>query len=137
MPGGRSTAAWLPVRGDHGGLVIEQAQFARILFHIADHSGLHVQTNDPAPGGHGPYYGRPGVLQEEADDASLEQRLEDLSEKVERLEEEAREEAELRCCGESRPIEAEFGEGFALVSEDEEFELRFHILSQSGYHRCP
>lgn len=35
--------------------------------------------------------------------------------------------------GEPRKLEAEFGEGFALVSEDEEFELRIHILNQVDY----
>jgi phosphate-selective porin OprO/OprP len=34
---------------------------------------------------------------------------------------------------ESIKMEVEFGEGFALVSEDEEFELRFHILNQVDY----
>ena len=34
---------------------------------------------------------------------------------------------------EPRKIEAEFGDGFALVSEDEEFELRMHILNQVDY----
>ncbi len=35
--------------------------------------------------------------------------------------------------GESRKIEAEFGDGFSLVSEDEEFELKFHVLNQVDY----
>ncbi len=35
--------------------------------------------------------------------------------------------------GEPRKIEAEFGDGFSLVSEDEEFELTFHILNQVDY----
>ena len=35
--------------------------------------------------------------------------------------------------GEPRKIEAKFGEGFSLVSEDEEFELTFHILNQVDY----
>ncbi len=37
------------------------------------------------------------------------------------------------CPGQPRPIEAEFGDGFALLSSDEEFELRFHILNQVDY----
>lgn len=35
--------------------------------------------------------------------------------------------------GQSQRIEAEFGDGFALVSSDEEYELRFHILNQVDY----
>lgn len=35
--------------------------------------------------------------------------------------------------GEPRKIEAEFGDGFTLVSEDEEYELKFHILNQVDY----
>lgn len=35
--------------------------------------------------------------------------------------------------GEGRKLEARFGEGFSLVSEDEEFELTFHILNQVDY----
>lgn len=42
-------------------------------------------------------------------------------------------EVEFRLPGEQRKIEAEFGDGFSLVSEDEEFELRFHILNQVDY----
>ena len=30
-------------------------------------------------------------------------------------------------------MEAEFGDGFGLVSEDEEFELTFHVLNQVDY----
>jgi len=35
--------------------------------------------------------------------------------------------------GEPRKLEARFGEGFSLASEDEEFELTFHILNQVDY----
>ena len=34
---------------------------------------------------------------------------------------------------EPRKLEARFGEGFSLVSEDEEFELTFHLLNQVDY----
>lgn len=47
--------------------------------------------------------------------------------------EESEEEFEWREPGEPQKLEAEFGEGFALVSEDEEFELRMHILNQVDY----
>ncbi|MGI9516622.1 MAG: hypothetical protein ACR2NP_06245, partial [Pirellulaceae bacterium] len=35
--------------------------------------------------------------------------------------------------GEPREVEAQFGDGFAFVSKDEEFELRFHVLTQIDF----
>ena len=35
--------------------------------------------------------------------------------------------------GEPRKLEVEFGNGFTMASEDEEFELTFHILNQVDY----
>ncbi len=47
--------------------------------------------------------------------------------------EETEEGEEFRWPGDPIKIEAEFGDGFALVSEDQEFELKFHILNQVDY----
>ena len=63
---------------------------------------------------------------------SFEERFAELEAEVERLtllNSDQEDESKAYCPGEARKIEAEFGEGFALVSEDEEFELRFHILN--------
>jgi hypothetical protein len=66
---------------------------------------------------------------------SEEEKKEDEKE-AEKEEEEQKEgdtESELKHPGEPLKLEAVFDDGFALVSEDDEFELKFHVLNQVDY----
>ena len=72
-----------------------------------------------------------------ASDPSIEERFAELEAEVQQLSwlREIEEAEERRGWFPGRPlkVEAEFVDGFAFVSNDEEFELRFHVLNQVDY----